>query len=240
MAQLVGAVYIYERNRAGKGRAAAHHTGEHLMANGTRRPVLWAAVALACAAAATGAVALGGRMGAPTFHGTTYDDHAPAPDFALVDHEGRSVTLASYRGHPVLLFFGYTHCPDICPLTLARLQRSVRALGGRGEDVRVLLVTNDPRRDTPAVLREYVSRFGPQVVGLTGDSAAVARAMAGYGAYTMPGAAPHAEHGAARPAAMGHTAQVFGIDRQGRLQVVISEGAREEWLDDDVRTLAKL
>lgn len=234
---------------AGKGRAAAIHKGELLMANRTRRPVLWAAITLACAAAIAGASAIDGVRwpGAAAFHGTTYDDTAPAPDFALVDHHGRPATLASFRGHPVLLFFGYTRCPDICPLTMARLQRSVRALGSRGEDVRILLITNDPARDTPPVLREYTARFGPQVVGLTGDSATVARAMAGYGAYSMPPTAPPAaadEHAhdshAAKPAMMAHSSVVYGIDRAGNLQVVIGEGAKQEWVDDDVRTLSRL
>jgi protein SCO1/2 len=205
---------------------------------------MWAAIALACAAA-LGAAAVGGAGGWPgasSFHGTTYDDTGPAPAFALVDHDGRPATLDSYRGRPVLLFFGYTHCPDVCPLTLARLQRSVRAAGRRGQDVRILLVTNDPARDTPPVLKSYVSKFGPQVVGLTGDSASMARAMAGYGAYTMP-AAPAAAHGGAnpaKPAMISHSAVVYGIDREGRLRVVITEGAKQEWMDDDVRTLSRL
>jgi protein SCO1/2 len=250
MAQPPAAVYIYAHAAAGKGRAAAIHNGELLMANRTRRRLIWAAITLACAAAVAGASAIGGGVrwpGAAAFHGTTYDDTAPAPDFALVDHHGRPATLASFRGHPVLLFFGYTHCPDICPLTLARLQRSVRALGSRSEEVRILLVTNDPARDTPPVLRAYTSRFGPQVVGLTGDSASVARAMAGYGAYSMPPSAPQAAadphaHGshAVNPAKMAHSSVVYGIDRDGNLQVVISEGAKQELMDDDVRTLSRL
>ena len=220
------------------------------MAHPTRRPLRWAAVSVAAAALLAGAAWMNGGVrwpGPASFHGSTYEDTGPAPDFALVDHHGRPVTLASYRGHPVLLFFGYTRCPDICPLTLAKLNRSVRALGRRGEEVRILLVSNDPARDTPAVLREYAARFGPAVVGLTGDSAAVARAMAGYGAFSMAPAAPaapadphaHGSH-AAKPAAMSHSAVVYGIDREGRLQVVITEGAKQEWMDDDVATLARL
>jgi protein SCO1/2 len=213
------------------------------MANGTRRPALWAAIALACAAALA-AAAVGGAAawrGAASFHGTTYEDTGPAPAFSLVDHDGRPATLDTFRGHPVLLFFGYTHCPDVCPLTLARLQRSLRAAGRRGKDVRILLVTNDPRRDTPPVLRSYVAKFGPQVVGLTGDSASMARAMAGYGAYSMPAAAAHAHGGAAaKPAMISHSAVVYGIDREGRLRVVITEGAKQEWIDHDVRMLSRL
>jgi protein SCO1/2 len=186
----------------------------------------------------------------PAFHGTTFDEVAPAADFRLVDHTGRETTLASFRGRPVLLFFGYTHCPDICPLTLSRLTSAVRELGGRASDVRIVLVTVDPARDTPPVLAGYVRRFGPGVVGLTGDSAAVSRAMAGYGAYTLP-PATGVRVGAAGPAhqghpttpgtgALGHSGVVYGIDRAGNLRVVITEGAPADKLKDDVRTLARL
>jgi protein SCO1/2 len=206
------------------------------------------ALAASLAALLAGAAWMNGGVhwpGAARFHGTTYEELGPAHDFALTDHHGRPATLASFRGHPVLLFFGYTQCPDVCPLTLAKLNRSVQALGRRGRDVRIVLVTHDPKRDTPEVLRAYAGRFGDNVVGLTGDSAAVARAMAGYGAYAMPSVrAPADEHAheshAKKPAALSHSAVVYGIDREGRLQVVIGEGAKQEWMDDDVATLARL
>lgn len=177
---------------------------------------------------------------APRFHGTTYDPVAPAPDFRLIDHDGRPVTLASFRGHPVLLFFGYVHCPDVCALTLAKLSRVLDRLGEDGEDVRVLLVTVDPERDTPAVLKGYVERFGPHVSGLTGDSTAVARAGSGYGVYAVPQpAGGHAGHpgGGGR---IAHTGVVYGIDREGMLQVVMPAGGAEEDTLRDVRTLAGL
>ena len=193
----------------------------------------------------------------PAFHGTTYEEILPAADFRLIDHTGRPATLQSFRGSPVLLFFGYTHCPDVCPLTLTRLKTALDELGGRAKDVRVVLVTVDPARDTPEVLADYVRRFGPQVTGLTGDSASVARAMAGYGAYILPTAdaspaspaasAEHDGHGehasstdAAKNAVVSHSGVVYGIDRQGNLRVVISERAPLEKVKDDARTLARL
>ncbi|HEX8430243.1 MAG TPA: SCO family protein [Longimicrobium sp.] len=197
-----------------------------------------AALVLACALVLAGAIGAGirhVRAGSASFHGTTYDEVSAAPDFALVDHNGRPVTLASYRGHPVLMFFGFTHCPDVCPLTLNKIQRSLRDTGA--EDVRVLLITNDPARDTPAVLRDYTARFGTQVIGLTGDSVALERARAGYGAFFMAPAAH--QHGAAAPM-MSHSSVVYGIDRAGNLQVVIPEGVKQENLTDDVRALARL
>lgn len=204
------------------------------MPNTRSRPrplVLALAVLFTGAALLTGLIAW--RIAAlqpPTFHGTGYHDLEPAPPFALVDHRGRKATLESYRGKPILLFFGYTHCPDVCPLTLSRLARATESLGRNGEDVRIVLVTQDPARDTPAVLGRYVSRFSPRADGLTGDSAALAQAYRGYGAYTMRGGA----HG------MSHSAAVYGIDREGRLRVIMSQGAAEETLRNDIRTLADL
>jgi protein SCO1/2 len=210
------------------------------------RLALWTCVVLMVAVVIAAAVAAAPRP-APRFHGTTYTEVLPAAEFALTDHDGRTVTLRSYRGAPVLLFFGYTHCPDVCPLTLDKLTRALRAAGA--EDVRVLLVTLDPARDTPAALKAYASRFGPAVVGLTGDSTGLAGARRGYGAYTAEVRAQPATHahGAHAPqpqvaAAMKtvHSGAVYGIDRRGNLQVVISETATAQEVVDDVRTLVRL
>ena len=216
------------------------------MANDKAAPrwALWGMVTAALAVVVGVGIATAPRA-APRFHGTTYDV-APAAEFSLVDSEGRPVTLQSYRGTPVLLFFGYTRCPDICPTTLAKLTRAIAA--ARSRDVRVLLVTVDPAHDTPSVLREYTRRFGPRVFGLTGDSAALARARAGYGAYVAAapqkpaaGHGEHATHASAGAAAKTvHSGVVYGIDRRGNLQVVISDTATPEQVTDDVRTLAGL
>ena len=215
------------------------------------RLALWTCVAVMAALVVAAGFAVAPRP-APRFHGTTYTEVAPAAEFALTDHDGRAVSLRSYRGAPVLLFFGYTHCPDVCPLTLDRLTRAIRAAGGAAEDVRVLLVTLDPARDTPAALKAYATRFGPSVVGLTGDSAGLARARAGYGAYVAevparPAPAAHAHEGHTEAPASGapamkttHSGVVYGIDRRGNLQVVITEGAPLEQVVDDVRTLSRL
>ncbi|HEX8904455.1 MAG TPA: SCO family protein, partial [Longimicrobiaceae bacterium] len=148
-------------------------------------------------------------------------------------------------GRPLLLFFGYTRCADFCPQTLGRLSRAVAAAGEDAEDARILLVTVDPAHDTPAALKRYVARFGPRVSAATGDSAALAAAWRGYGAYVVPAAAPapamsHAHAGAPKPPAqLVHGGVVYGIDRAGNLQVVISDGATEDEIRDDVRTLSR-
>lgn len=215
------------------------------------RLALWTCVAVMAALVVAAGVAVAPRQ-PPRFHGTTYTEVAPAAEFALTDHDGRPVSLGSYRGSPVLLFFGYTHCPDVCPLTLDRLTRAIHAIGRDARDVRVLLVTLDPARDTPAALKAYATRFGPAVVGLTGDSAALAKARAGYGAYIAKAPAQstaghaHGGHGAAPAASAApatrtvHSSVVYGIDRRGNLQVVITDGAPVEQITDDVRTLSRL
>lgn len=187
-----------------------------------------------------------------SFHGTAYDP-SPAPGFRLTDVDGRPVTLETYRGTPVLIFFGYTKCADFCPLTLDRLSRTVRDLGARAGGARIVFVSVDPANDTPPVLRDYAARFGGNVTALTGDSAALAQAWKGYGVYAMAqpekaSASTHADHGhhantpasPARAPQLMHSGVVYGIDRAGNLRVIITEGARLETMRDDIRTLARL
>lgn len=97
----------------------------------------------------------------------------PDLQFAMTDDHGRKVTAADFRGKTVVMFFGYTHCPDVCPTTLARLAQAVGAMDTHRDDVRVLFVTVDPDRDTTAQLREYVQAFGKEFIGLRGTSDAL-------------------------------------------------------------------
>ncbi|WP_111496535.1 SCO family protein [Marinobacter bohaiensis] len=97
-------------------------------------------------------------------------DKLPSLDFELVDENGRTVTEQDYAGKPALVFFGYTHCPDVCPTTLARLMQITRQLDASDREAfRVLFVSVDPKRDTPQTLTTYTNAFGPQFIGLTGD-----------------------------------------------------------------------
>jgi protein SCO1/2 len=188
--------------------------------------------ALAAGVLVVGVVAF--RMGTaePAFLGTAFPPEA-APPIALVDHDGKAVTLDDYRGQAVLLFFGFTRCPDVCPLTLSRLGGVLGSMGDDAEDVRVLLVTVDPAADSAHVLKGYLAHYGPRFTGLTGDSAALAAVYRGYGAYVSPGRG--AAHGG-----MAHSSAVYGIDRKGRLRVVIPETANTQEVRADVRTLADL
>jgi protein SCO1/2 len=186
------------------------------------------------AVAVMGGTAVASRaLRPPAFHGTPYDPPTMAPAVTLTGVDGKPVRLADFRGRPVLLYFGYTHCPDVCPLTLARVLAALKAAGENGRDARVLFITVDPANDTPAALADYARRQGAQVVPMTGDSATLARVQAAYGAYVVP--TPAGAHGD-----MGHSSSVYGIDRKGRLRVLMSEMRTGDDIRDDVRTLVGL
>jgi protein SCO1 len=178
--------------------------------------------------------ALTRAAGVAHFHATSFLEAEAAPAFILTDHTGRPASLADHRGEAVLVFFGFTHCPDVCPLTLQRLSRVRDSLGRRGGRLQILLVSVDPTRDTPDVLADYLARFGPGIRGLTGSEAEVAAVRHAYGVYTAPAHHPGGGHG------MAHTDAVFGLDRQGRLRVVIAPDAPEAAIRADIETLLRL
>jgi protein SCO1/2 len=135
-----------------------------------------------------------------------------APDFALTDQHGAPFRLSSLRGHPVALFFGYTHCPDVCPTTLAALARAKRKLGADGARFDVVFVTVDPKRDTRSVVGKYVRLFDPSFIGLTGTEAQLAPIYAAYKVYhqILPA------RGSAAGYLVAHSSAVDFIDPQGR------------------------
>ncbi len=103
--------------------------------------------------------------------------------FTLIDHQGRAVTEADFRGGYMLVYFGFTTCPDICPTTLQAVTQALDEIGGPAERVRPILITIDPARDTPRILADYVTHFHPRLVGLTGTDDQVAAAAKVYGVY---------------------------------------------------------
>ena len=121
---------------------------------------------------------------------------------------GKTVTEASLQGHPTLVFFGYTHCPDVCPTTLSDLSQMLEALGP-GKTAGVVFITVDPERDTPAVLKDYLSSFDPRIVGLTGSRAAVDAALRDYRVYAKKVPTQGDDY------TMDHTAVVYLMDKTG-------------------------
>jgi protein SCO1 len=185
------------------------------------------------------------------FHGTHLGPGISAHDFTLEAHEG-AVSLSDFRGQAVLMFFGYTQCPDVCPITMGKLRRTVELLGDRGRDVQVLLVTVDPEMDTPARLREFLDNFDPSFVGLTGSRDQLEAVTRAYGVYAGEPQDPpagaghdhgaHGDHGAGRPPPrlIDHTSQVFGISRRGEFRMLWGGEVSADDIAEDVRRLLRM
>ena len=130
--------------------------------------------------------------------------------FSLIDQDGRPVTDKDLRGRPFLVFFGFTHCPDVCPTALFEISEVLGKLGPEAQRVSALFVTVDPERDTPAQMKDYLSSFNPRLVGLTGDPAAIAAVAKEYRVYVKKVPLDHGDY------TMDHTALVYLMDKDGR------------------------
>ena len=130
--------------------------------------------------------------------------------FKLTDQDGQVVTEQDLKGRPFLVFFGFTHCPDVCPTSLFEVSEIMRALGPDADRTRALFITVDPERDTLNVLKDYLSSFDPHLLGLTGEPAAVAAVAKSYRVYFKK--VPLADGGYT----MDHTAIVYLMDKEGR------------------------
>jgi protein SCO1/2 len=130
--------------------------------------------------------------------------------FQLQDQNGKRVTDADMKGKPFLVFFGYTHCPDVCPTTLFDMSQLMKELGPDADRTGVLFITVDPERDTPQVLKDYLSNFDPHLRALTGDRAAVDGAIKAYRVYAKKVPLEHGDY------SMDHTALVYLMDKNGR------------------------
>ncbi len=130
--------------------------------------------------------------------------------FKLIDQNGKTITDQDMKGRPYLVFFGYTHCPDICPTTLFELSEVLRALGPDAGKTGALFVSIDPERDTPAAMKDYLSSFDPHLVGATGDAKAIDAAEKAYRVYAKKVPGEKGDY------SMDHTALVYLMDKQGR------------------------
>jgi protein SCO1/2 len=172
-----------------------------------------------------------GREG-PKFRASDVTGSSFGHDFALTDHNGEARTLADFRGKVVVLFFGYTQCPDVCPTTLATLAEAKKRLGPDGDKVQVLFVTIDPERDKPALLLPYVTAFDPSFLGLYGDADATARTAKEFKIIyqKQPGPTPETY-------TMDHSAGTFVFDTEGRLRLYVGHGQDAELFAHDLREL---
>lgn len=130
--------------------------------------------------------------------------------FQLTDQNGKAVTDKSLKGKPTLIFFGYTHCPDVCPTSLFEMSEVLRALGTDADKVNAVFISVDPERDTPATMKDYLSSFDPHLEGLSGDPAETAKVITSYRVYAKKVPTKDGDY------TMDHTALIYLMDREGR------------------------
>jgi protein SCO1/2 len=156
-------------------------------------------------------------------------------DFSLLDSDGKVRTLADFKGKAVVMFFGYTQCPDICPTTLTEMQQVMTLLGPQADKVQVLFVTVDPARDTAAILKQYVPAFDSRFLGLRpADEAALEKVTKDFKIYykKVPGTSPGSY-------TMDHTAGSYAFDPEGHLRLYIKHAQGAEILAQDLKELLK-
>jgi protein SCO1/2 len=156
-------------------------------------------------------------------------------DFSLLDPDGKKRTLADFRGKVVVMFFGYTQCPDVCPTTLTEMQQVMALMGPQADKVQVLFVTIDPERDTAVILKQYVPAFDPRFLGLRpADQATLEQVTKDFKTYykKVPGASPGSY-------TMDHTAGSYAFDPDGHLRLYIKHAQGPETLAHDLKELLK-
>ena len=163
-----------------------------------------------------------------SFIGTDLTGTQFGKPLSLTDHTGKLRNMNDFKGKVVVLFFGYTHCPDVCPTTMAELAQALQQLGPDAKRVQVLFVTVDPERDTPQVLSQYVQAFNPSFVGLRPSDAQLAKVAKDFRVYyaKVPGASPDSY-------TMNHTAASYVFDPSGKLRLFVRDGqGAQPWVHD--------
>ena len=171
-----------------------------------------------------------GCSDAPKFKSTDITGVDYGSSFELPDTEGKLRRIADFKGSAVVLFFGYTHCPDVCPTTLADLENVMQQLGPEAERVKVLFVTVDPERDTPGSLESYVHAFDERFIGLRGNAEATQRVAKDFKIYFE-------KRKEGDSYSVDHSAQSYVFDPQGRLRLLVRPQEIRSALPDDLRTL---
>jgi protein SCO1/2 len=149
--------------------------------------------------------------------------------FILTDQNGKTITDKDMKGKPFLVFFGYTHCPDVCPTSLFEMSELMRALGADADKTRAIFITVDPERDTPAAMKDYLSSFDPRLIGATGDQEQIEAAEKAYRVYAKKVPTDKGDY------SMDHTALIYLMDKQGRFVAPFSLKRSPQAAADDLR-----
>lgn len=169
---------------------------------------------------------------APVFQATDITGAAFARDFRLTDHNGQARTLADFRGKVVAVFFGYIHCPDVCPTTLSDFSRALQQLGPQADRVQVIFVTVDPQRDTPELLRQFVPAFDPGFLGMYADETTLQQLAKEFKVVYQKTSVKGVDD-----YLIDHSAGTYVYDPQGRLRLLMPYGSSPEAIAQDLKTL---
>ncbi len=168
-----------------------------------------------------------------TFHGMVMQSPQPAPDFTLMTHQGQPLRLSDLRGRVVVLYFGYTFCPDVCPATLSEWAKVMRLLGDKADQVQLLMITVDPERDTPAKMADYVRHFDPRFIGLSGSVDEIARIATLYGIYYRKNEQEGKDY------LVDHTATQTVVDKDGYIKLIFPFSATSDEIFADLRYILR-
>lgn len=173
-------------------------------------------------------------LGPSEWHGMVIQSNFPVTNFTLTGTEGEPVSLIDFRGQVVMLYFGYTFCPDVCPATMVELDDAMEILGSKSEAVQVVMITLDPERDTPEALQKYVTHFNESFIGLTGTPEELIAVTAPMGIFYE-----RHEGSAASGYLIDHTATVAVLDKEGKLRLVYPFGVTGEEMAADLKYLVR-
>jgi protein SCO1 len=160
----------------------------------------------------------------PAFHGSVITPPMPLADFALTNQNNQTVHLSDYRGKYVVLYFGFTNCPDECPLTMGYIKQMVDKLGALAKEIQVVMITSDPARDTPQALGEFLGHFNPSFVGLTSSLSNLQQVWKEFGVTVLANGETH-------------SAYVYLIDNQGNLIATYPALQNSKEITADMRTI---
>jgi protein SCO1/2 len=170
-----------------------------------------------------------------TFQGSLIEPPVAAPQFELTDMNSEPFQLSQLSDQVVVIFFGYTSCPDVCPVTLTEFLQIRSKLGQAADEVSFVFVTVDPERDTPERMRKYLTNFDPGIIGLTGERSELEPVWADYGVYQAK-----AEGGSSDNYLVDHSSRVYVIDADGNLRLTYLFGTENQLITEDVRHLVSL
>ena len=187
-----------------------------------QRNTLWVGISILTLLLTTAAIVFLTRK--QSFHGAMIEPPAPAADINLTDDNSQLFRLSNFRGKVVLLYFGYTNCPNECPLTMAHLKRALELLGNQAKNVQVVMVTTDPARDTPEAMKAFLGKFNPNFLGLPGKPEELAKVWKDYDVTVLDNGETHSSF-------------TYVIDRNGNIRLTFLPDTPPENIALDLKNL---